>query len=71
MSPCSAEWEFDGSVLRPMGTPIGKRTDGSVLRPTGKPVGKTTHRRTINAENLAGRRNMYGQRKRKTNRPKM
>ena len=38
-----------------MGTPIGKRTDGSVLRHMGKPIGKTTHRRTINAENLAGR----------------
>ena len=27
----SAEWEFDGTGLRPMGTPIGKTTDGSVL----------------------------------------
>ena len=33
----------------------GKARHGSVLRPMGKPVGKTTHPLTINAENLAGR----------------
>ena len=42
----SAEWEFDGTKPRPMGTPIGKTTDGSVLgaQTAGKPIGKTTHR---------------------------
>ena len=27
-----------------MGTTLGKTTDGSLLRPIGKPIGKTTHR---------------------------
>ena len=51
----STKWEFHGTGLRPMGTPIGKTTDGSVLRPMEKPILKTTQHRRINAENLAGR----------------
>ena len=37
----STKWEFDGTGLRPMGTPIGKTTDGSVL---GAQTQGETHR---------------------------
>ena len=46
----STKWEFDGTGLRPMGTPIGKTTDGSVL---GAQTHGETHRQ--NDTSLAGR----------------
>ena len=46
----STKWEFDGIVLRPMGTRIGKTTHGSVL---GAQSNGETHRQ--NDTSLAGR----------------
>ena len=44
-----SKWEFHGTGLRPMGTPIGKTTDGSVL---GAQTYGETHRQ--NDTSLAG-----------------